>query len=205
MDFLHVINLKPFCLYIDPFSNFDEPFFNDFTKLEPQAFLDFNIGEQIFVVHIWNLVDGSWMKVHEEDFNKAIAIVKNYCIKVTQTLILELQWQFPDQKIMMAFGMVYPQYWLNFIIVEGSFLLCLNVIKSTFCVVRKTVDGIMVPPPLLDSHMLNVQSSCFRLTMGLWSPPPALFWIHICSMCNPLVSSSLCSTMLKGQWLNIQS
>jgi hypothetical protein len=36
------------------------------------------------------------MKVHEEDFNKAIAMVKNYCIEVTETLIFELQWQFLD-------------------------------------------------------------------------------------------------------------
>jgi len=40
------------------------------------------------------------------------------------------------------------------------------------------------------------------LLMGLWSQ---LSWIHICLMCNPLVSSSLCPTMLKGQWLNHQS
>ncbi len=70
MDFLDVINLvkaKLFHLYIDPFSSFDDPLFNDFTKLfqqssgvlliqwcldlvEPQAFLGFNIGGQIFVV-----------------------------------------------------------------------------------------------------------------------------------------------------------
>ncbi len=35
MDFLDVINLvkaKLFHLYIDPFSSFDDPLFNDFTK-----------------------------------------------------------------------------------------------------------------------------------------------------------------------------
>jgi hypothetical protein len=30
------------------------------------------------------------MKVHEEDFNRAITVVKNYCINVAQTLILKL-------------------------------------------------------------------------------------------------------------------
>jgi hypothetical protein len=60
--------------------------------VEPQTFLGFNIGGHIFVVHIWNLVDGSWMKVHEEDVNKATIVVKNYCIKTTQTLISKLQW-----------------------------------------------------------------------------------------------------------------
>jgi hypothetical protein len=50
-------------------------------------------------------------------------------------------------------------------VVEGSLFLHLNVIKSTFCVVCGIIDGIMVPP-LLDSHMLDVQSSCFKLIMS---------------------------------------
>jgi hypothetical protein len=67
--------------------------FDDFTKLleqssdvlliqwclnlvEPQAFLGFNIGGQIFVVQIQNLVDGFHMKLHEKDFSKAIIIMK---------------------------------------------------------------------------------------------------------------------------------
>jgi hypothetical protein len=66
---------------------------------------------------------------------------------------------------MMALGIVYPQYWLNPLVVEGSFLLHLNVIKSIFCVACRTIDGIMVPP-LLDSHMLDVQSSYFWFTMS---------------------------------------
>jgi hypothetical protein len=65
----------------------------------------------------------------------------------------------------MAIGIVYPQYWLNPLVVEGSFFLHLNVIKFTFFVAHKTIDGIMVPL-LLDSHMLDVQSSYFRLTMS---------------------------------------
>jgi hypothetical protein len=65
----------------------------------------------------------------------------------------------------MALGIVYLQYWLNPLVVEGSFLLHLNVIRFTICVTCKTIDGIMVPP-LLDSHMLDVQSSYFRLTIS---------------------------------------
>jgi hypothetical protein len=59
---------------------------------------------------------------------------------------------------MMALEIVYPQYGLNPLAVEVSFLLHLNVIKYTLCVVCKTIDGIMVPL-LLDSQMLDVQSS----------------------------------------------
>jgi hypothetical protein len=97
MDFLNVINLvkvKLFHLYIYPFSSFDDPMFDDFTKLlqqsndvlliqwcldlvEPQAFLGFNIGGQIFVVQTRNLVDGFHMKVPEENFGKITIIMKN--------------------------------------------------------------------------------------------------------------------------------
>ncbi len=94
----------------------------------------------------------------------------------------------------MAFGIVYPQYWL---IVERSFLLHLNVIKSTFCVARRIVDGIMVPP-LLDSHMFNVQSSCFKFTMShnvegamvehLELNPMTILWIKINS--SPFLSEN---------------
>ncbi len=47
-----------------------------------------NIGG--YVVHIRNPIDGSWVKVHEKDFSKAIIVVKNCCIKVAQTLISKL-------------------------------------------------------------------------------------------------------------------
>jgi hypothetical protein len=59
--------------------------------VEPRAFLGFNIGGQIFVVHIQNPIDGFRMKIHEENFIRATTIVKNYCIEVAQTLISELQ------------------------------------------------------------------------------------------------------------------
>jgi hypothetical protein len=55
----------------------------------------------------------------------------------------------------MTLGIIYPQYWLNLVVLEGSFLLHLSVIKFTICVVRRTIEGIMVPF-LLDSHILDV-------------------------------------------------
>jgi hypothetical protein len=32
------------------------------------------------------------------------------CIEIAQTLIFELQWQFPNHEVMSEMGMVYPQY-----------------------------------------------------------------------------------------------
>jgi len=104
------------------------------------------------------------MKVHEKDFSRTTTIVKNCCIEATQTLIFELQQWFLEQEVMMALGIMYLQYWYT-TIVKRSFLLHLNVIKSTFCDVHRTIDGIMVPP-LLDSHMFDVQSFCFRFIMS---------------------------------------
>ncbi len=40
----------------------------------------------------------------------------------------------------MVHGIMYLQYWLNLAIVQGSFLLHLNVIKSNFCDVHRIVD-----------------------------------------------------------------
>jgi hypothetical protein len=79
--------------------------------VEPQAFLGFNVGGHVFTVHTRKLVDRFWMKFHENDFNRTITVVKKCCINATQTLIFELQWWFPKQEIMMAFGIMYLQYW----------------------------------------------------------------------------------------------
>jgi hypothetical protein len=102
LEFLDVINLaevKLFHFYTNPFSSVD-----DFTKLlqqsndvllvqwcsylvEPQAFLGYNVGGQIFVVHIRNLVDGCRMRVHEKDFSKATIVVNN-CFSLNPNLNL---------------------------------------------------------------------------------------------------------------------
>jgi hypothetical protein len=42
---------------------------------------------QIFLVHVHSLVNGSWIKVHENDFNRTTLIMKNSCIEATQILI----------------------------------------------------------------------------------------------------------------------
>jgi hypothetical protein len=86
---------------------------------------------------------------------KPTFIVKNSCIEATQILIEKLKRQFLEQETMMTLEIIYPQYWLNLVVVEGSFLLHLSVIKSTICVVHRTIEGITVPF-FLDSHVLDV-------------------------------------------------
>jgi len=76
---------------------------------------------------------------------KPTFIVKNSCIEATQILIEELKRQFLEQETVMTLDIIYPQYWLNLVVVEGSFLLHLSVIKSTICVVHRTIEGITFP------------------------------------------------------------
>jgi len=129
-------------------------------------FMGFQIAKQNYVVYIHSLVNKSWIKVDEIAFKQfAITMEKSSCVEAIQILNFELQRQFLEHEIMMAFGFVYPQYCLNPIIVKGSFLLHLSVIKSTFGIVHRIAKGIMFLP-LLDSHMLDVQSSFCKLIMS---------------------------------------
>jgi len=47
-------------------------------------------------------------------------------------LVLELQRKFPNNEIMSAIGMMYPQYWLNKDNYDVSFLIQLVLIKYAF-------------------------------------------------------------------------
>jgi len=126
-------------------------------------YMGFKITRQNYVVHVHSLVDRSWIKVDEIAFKQfAITMKKSSCVEAIQTLIFELQRQFLEHEIMMAFDFVCPQYWLNLVIVKGSFFLHLSVIKSAFGVVHRIAKGIMFLP-LLDSHVLDVQSSFCKL------------------------------------------
>ncbi len=101
-------------------------------------YMGLKIARQNYVVHIHSLVDKSWIKVNEIAFRQfVITMKKSSCVEAIQNLIFELQRQFLEHEIMMALGIVYPRYWLNLAIINGSFLLHLNVIKCTFGIVHK--------------------------------------------------------------------
>jgi len=128
--------------------------------------MGFKIARQNYVVHIHSPVNRSWIKVDEIAFRQfAITMKKSSCVEAIQAFIFELQRQFLEHEIMMALGFVYLQYWLNLAIVKSSFFLHLSVIKSTFGIVHRIAKGIMFLP-LLDSHMLDVQSSFCKLIMS---------------------------------------
>jgi hypothetical protein len=51
-------------------------------------------------------------------------------------LIVKLQGRFPTQKLMDAFGIVYPQYWLQ-LELETRFVTHLAILKDAFCQFKK--------------------------------------------------------------------
>ena len=65
---------------------------------------------------------------------------------------------------MNAFGIIYPQYWLKSDC-EHAFPLHLNIVKSAFAVPKTAGDGRSIPP-LLDCHILDLQSFFFKLIMS---------------------------------------
>jgi hypothetical protein len=66
------------------------------------------IARYTYVVHIFSLVDGSWIKGDEDSFKRFIIEVKNSCVEVAHTLLKKLLKQFFEHEIMMSLGFVYP-------------------------------------------------------------------------------------------------
>jgi hypothetical protein len=67
---------------------------------------------------------------------------------------------------MITLGVVYPQYWaVDPIIVENIFFSHLNTLKVVFCNPHKIGGLDQDVPPLLLAHILNLQSSHFKMTM----------------------------------------
>ncbi len=54
------------------------------------------------------------------------------CTKVVNQVITKLQYQFPTQVLMDAFGVVYPKYWLQ-LKLEVKFVIQSTILKATFC------------------------------------------------------------------------
>jgi len=64
-------------------------------------------------------------------------------------LVLEMPRKFPNNEIMSAIGMMYPQYWLNKDNYDASFLIHLVLIKYVFYIGKKN-QSYRFHPPLLD-------------------------------------------------------
>jgi len=64
---------------------------------------------------------------------------------VTIILVLELQPRFPNNEIMNAMGMMYPQYWLDKDNYDVFFVIHLGLIKYAFYSGKKTKARSFIP------------------------------------------------------------
>jgi hypothetical protein len=92
--------------------------------------------------------------------------VKEECEGVAQKLISKLEMRFPKQEIMTTLGVVYPQYWVvDSITMEDTFFSHLSMLKMAFRNPHKIGGLDQNVSPLLSAHMLDLQSSHFKMTM----------------------------------------
>ncbi len=64
--------------------------------------------------------------------------VKDECEGITWGLMSELEKCFPKHEVMIALGVIYPQFWTgNIVEVETTFRSHMNALKAIFCVPHK--------------------------------------------------------------------
>jgi hypothetical protein len=127
--------------------------------------LAFNIADHNNGLHHRGGSIGAYVHVNMSDQFAMIKLVKVACSKATTILCFELFLKFLDAEIMLAFGIVYMQYWLCEENATKNFFPHLDKIKAAFCVGKKIKGGVVVVG-LLDSQQPDVQAFYFKLTMN---------------------------------------
>jgi hypothetical protein len=92
-----------------------------------------------------------------------------WCTEVAQALSDELDRRFPHQEVLDAFGIIYPQYWMQ----EGadeSFHKHLDILKQFYCGDRKLNNGKedgkpYSVPEMLNASSLDTQQGLFKVSM----------------------------------------
>lgn len=93
-------------------------------------------------------------------FNQPINKMKEECKGIAQGLIENLQSHFLPHEVMIAMGVVYPQFWAtNGKEVEENFHNHLAILKPTFCVHCKMRESGNIMPHFLSSQTFDLQTS----------------------------------------------
>ena len=90
------------------------------------------------------------------------------CAEMAQSLCDEFDRRFPSQELLDAFGIIYPQYWIQEG-AEASLAQHLSVLKD-FYSSAKVVNGVegrtpYTAPEMLSASILDNQQGLFKLTM----------------------------------------
>ncbi len=92
--------------------------------------------------------------------------------EIAQALCDELDRRFPQHELLDAFGIIYPQYWLQDGAID-TFTQHLSVLKEYFCYSRLVNKGEplheggqpFIAAEMLDGGKLNMQQGLFQVTM----------------------------------------
>ncbi len=88
------------------------------------------------------------------------------CKESTKILVQELQGRIPNHELMLALGVIYPNFWANHpIIVKNNFHQHMIIIKYTYCIFCTMGNDGMWMKSMLDGYVLDLQSSFCKMTM----------------------------------------
>ncbi len=88
------------------------------------------------------------------------------CKESTKILIQELQGKFPNHELMLALGVIYPNFWASHPInVKNNFHQHMTIIKYTYYIFYTMGNDGMWMKSMLDGYVLDLQCSFYKMTM----------------------------------------
>ena len=240
VDFISAVKICEgdlYRLYVDPAFAFHGEEFNTFRSLaddtsmviEQDWLFCYNREEDHLVFKIAGVTHmalmrsvafpGQWEEVNKIDREVILGEVQRQLTSAAKHLIEELEKRFPQQEVMCALGICYPQYWLTDTF-EATFPGHIATLKTFYGTSRKlwvpadaeTEDAEEWVPPPLDIRNLELQSSFFKITMisnakaamslPMTENPMSRLWRKLSS--NALISAKLSEFMKVAEIAHVQ-
>jgi hypothetical protein len=129
VEFVKLAQLDLYRLYYNLYAKYEDPTFDEFNSIQAltnhtfplSLFFYLNSGNDVYTLcfHLLPIstllpfhVDGGGKKqlVTKDVFNQAINKVKDECEGAFQGFILKLEHCFPQHEVMIALGVIYPQF-----------------------------------------------------------------------------------------------
>ncbi len=161
--------------------------------------LDFCMANHSYASHIFNMLITTQQLVCKAIFKTSIMQMRGQCSIVANMLIIKLDQHFVDFELINAFGIVYPQFWMQFD-ADFSFSLHMVLIKKHYCEATKVKPSLLQVAKPFDANLLDLQMCIFKYTMKMQVPkvmakpfdtnPMTKLWVTISN--NALLT----------QWLN---
>lgn len=93
----------------------------------------------------------------------AVSLLQHQCSEPCVKIVEELEKRFQTSKVMDVLGIVYPQYWVV-ATTDDTFSQHMAILKAFYGVAKK-LDQRNVVSIVIDSQLIDVQSSFFKMSM----------------------------------------